>query len=51
MSLIQIVDDFGAWDDLGVVTPLHEQWKEFPEFTESLSSVTRLIFTGEFSRD
>ena len=43
----QILDDFGAWDVLGTVQPIFEQWVEFPDYTESLSNLCRLIFGGD----
>ena len=43
---IQIVDDFGTWDVIGTVTPVYEQWLEYPDYTEALSATTRLIFNG-----
>ncbi len=43
----QIVDDFGAWDVLGTVQPIFEQWVEFPDYTESFSNLCRLIFVGD----
>lgn len=45
---IQIVDDFGAWDVLGTVQPIFEEWVEFPDYTESLSNLCRLTFEGDF---
>ena len=47
---IQIVDDFGAWDELGTVQPLFEQWVRFPDYTESQSPLIRLIFGGDLER-
>lgn len=44
---IQIVDDFGAWDDLGTIEPIFEQWIEFPDYSESLSNLIRLVFSGD----
>ncbi len=39
---IQIVDDFGAWDDLGSKQPEFETWLSFPDYTESKSSLLRI---------
>jgi hypothetical protein len=43
----QLIDDFGAWDDLGTVQPFHETWTFFPDYTESSSDLIRFIFGGD----
>jgi hypothetical protein len=43
----QIIDNFGAWDDLGTVQPAHEIWTIFPDYTESTSDLIRIIFGGD----
>lgn len=43
----QIIDDFGAWDDLGTVQPFHEVWTIFPDYTQSTSDLIRIIFGGD----
>ena len=49
---IQVVDDFGAWDDLGTVEPVFEQWLDFPDYTESTSGLLRLFFSAlEFDKE
>ena len=40
----QIVDDFGSWEELGVVQPVFEDWLTFPDFTRSPSELIRLQF-------
>lgn len=47
MGAIQFIDSFGAWDDLGEVVPIHEQWVQLPRFSNSSNSLTRLIFGGD----
>ena len=44
---IQIVDDFGVWDDLGTIEPAFEKWIEFPSFSYSSSQLLRLIFSAK----
>ncbi|MGK7899771.1 MAG: hypothetical protein AB4372_40675 [Xenococcus sp. (in: cyanobacteria)] len=43
---IQIFDDFGFWDLVGTVKPVYETWLEYPSYTQSSSSTTRLNFKG-----
>jgi hypothetical protein len=43
----QVIDDFGAWDDLGTVVPQHEVWTTFPGQTNSRSELVRLNFGGD----
>lgn len=45
-----IIDQFGTWDDLGIVQPIFEQWVEFPDYSESLSETIKLSFSGELEQ-
>ena len=42
-----IVDGFGQWDDLGVVSPEYETWKGLQEFTRSPSGILRLTYLAD----
>jgi hypothetical protein len=44
---VQIVDDFGIWDDLGTVNPVFNNWLSFPDFTTSASGLLRLFFSSD----
>lgn len=46
MNAIQVIDDFGIWDDLGDAFPRFEQWVQFPRYSTSLSPLVRLKFGG-----
>jgi len=47
MSLaIQTTDNFGTWDVIGIRFPIYEVFIDYPDYTESLSSLLRLTFGG-----
>ncbi len=46
---IKIVDDIGTWDSLGRVEPIFNQWIEFPDYSNSLSTTIKLVFGGELT--
>lgn len=43
----QLIDDFGAWDDLGEVIPRTDQFTELPNFSLSESALIRLNYGGD----
>ncbi len=50
MTAIQIIDDFGIWDDLGVTIPYFEQWQPFPRYSLSDSNLIKLVFGGDLEK-
>lgn len=44
--MVEIVDGFGTWDDLGTVEPKFEVWLGLSEFTRSKSSTLRLLYSA-----
>lgn len=49
--MVEIVDGFGRWDDLGTVEPQFETWLGFQDYTRSKSSTLRLYYTAsEYDR-
>lgn len=47
MTAIQVIDDFGIWDDLGIIIPYFEQWQPFPRYSLSDSNLIKLVFGGD----
>ena len=47
---IRIIDELGSWDYVGTITPLEGSFVEYPDYTDSVSPTTRLIFQGNMSK-